>query len=176
MRVIGPFTQTEFGTLALEFGDLTLAPGTSIEILDVAGVLSGTFDGLPNGTVVGNFSGLDLLIDYQGGDGNDVVLRTVAAPLQGDFNGDGLVNLADYTLWRDNLGAASESPINNNGDGLAGVDAADYAVWKNNFGNSASANLAIASAAVPEPASLWMLLALATAASLPAARRHRRLA
>lgn len=160
------------GTLALEFGDLTLSPGTSIEILDVAGVLSGTFDGLADGTVVGNFSGLDLLIDYQGGDGNDVVLRTVAAPLPGDFNNDGRVDLADYTVWRDNLGAASESPINNNGDGLAGVDAADYAVWKTSFGNPAAAQLTNATAAVPEPGTLCLLLALAAAASLPAARRH----
>lgn len=40
--------------------------------------------------------------------------------LEGDYNGDGTVNLADYTIWRDNLG------------GLYTVD--DYTVWKDNFG------------------------------------------
>ncbi|MCO6042745.1 right-handed parallel beta-helix repeat-containing protein [Aeoliella sp. ICT_H6.2] len=53
----------------------------------------------------------------------------------GDFNNDGTVNLADYVVWRNNLGAADESSINNHGDGMNGVDTADYQLWKDNFGN-----------------------------------------
>ena len=70
----------------------------------------------------------------------------------GDFNGDGTVNLADYTLWRDNLGAADESSLMNNGDGLNGVDAGDYAFWKARFGNTGATLQAPGVAAVPEPA------------------------
>lgn len=61
-----------------------------------------------------------------------------ADSVDGDFNGDGTVNLADYTVWRDNLGAADESAIGGNGDGMNGVDAADYQLWKDNFGMSLS--------------------------------------
>lgn len=54
----------------------------------------------------------------------------------GDFNGDGVVNLADYTVWRDNLGASeSGGALHGNGNGGI-VDASDYTLWKSNFGNT----------------------------------------
>jgi hypothetical protein len=78
--------------------------------------------------------------------------------LLGDFNGDGIVDAADYTVWRDNLGAPDESSIGNNGDGAGGVDAGDYAVWRANFGNSAAALAGLDSAtSVPEPHALAMV-------------------
>jgi hypothetical protein len=61
--------------------------------------------------------------------------------LPGDYNVDGVVNAADYTVWRNNLGIdphpgplpEGEGVIGDgNGDGV--VDALDYAVWKSNFG------------------------------------------
>jgi hypothetical protein len=70
--------------------------------------------------------------------------------LPGDFNGDGIVDAADYTVWRDNLGAADESTISFNGDGIGGIDQNDYEVWKTKFGTTASGGLA--HAIVPEPA------------------------
>lgn len=79
--------------------------------------------------------------------------------LPGDFNGDGSVNLADYTVWRNNLGGP-ESALNGNGDNSGGsagvVDAADYALWKSTFGNSSGSLAGVATAAVPEPATWWM--------------------
>jgi peroxidase len=39
---------------------------------------------------------------------------------EGDFNNDGVVNLADYTTWRDNLGGS--------------MDQDAYTLWKANFG------------------------------------------
>jgi hypothetical protein len=82
------------------------------------------------------------------------------ASLNGDFNNDGIVNLADYTVWRDNLGAATEEAINNAGNGLNGVDAADYQVWKSAFGSGGSGAVGQASATIPEPTSCVTLLAL----------------
>jgi hypothetical protein len=78
---------------------------------------------------------------------------TIGGPQQGDFNGDGIVNLADYTVWRDNLGANNEGVINNAGNGDNLVDAADYGLWKSNFGvgGGSLAGLTAGSAAVPEP-------------------------
>jgi hypothetical protein len=54
--------------------------------------------------------------------------------LGGDFNLDGRVGLADYIVWKESLGAATESSLNNNGDGMNGVDIGDYNLWRRNFG------------------------------------------
>lgn len=87
--------------------------------------------------------------------------------LQGDFNGDGVVDAADYTVWRNNLGG-DESALGGNGNNNGVVDSGDYALWKAHFGQSAPAALALASTQVPEPASVvWMLgAALAGIATL----------
>ncbi|MEQ8848705.1 glycoside hydrolase TIM-barrel-like domain-containing protein [Botrimarina sp.] len=72
----------------------------------------------------------------------------VSAPaLAGDFNSDGAVDAADYTVWRDNLGSETALP----GDTTPGsVTAADYDVWRSNFGTSAADQNA-ANVAAPEP-------------------------
>ena len=56
-----------------------LLAGMSFEILNVGGTLTGEYDGLPDGALVGTFSGTDLFINYAGGDGNDVTLYSQAA-------------------------------------------------------------------------------------------------
>ena len=58
--------------------------------------------------------------------------------LAGDFNGDLVVNAADYTVWRD-----------------LGMSPAKYAEWANNYGATA------ASSAIPEPSSAMIALGLA---------------
>ena len=55
----------------------------------------------------------------------------------GDYNNDMTVNAADYTVWRNNLGAAITLP--NEGATPGMVDADDYEVWKTNFGMMAGA-------------------------------------
>ncbi len=67
----------------------------------------------------------------------------------GDFNQDGSVDAADYTKWRDNLGAASLP----NDNGLGVVGAAHYDLWKSQFGQP-SALGAVSASEVPEPATL----------------------
>jgi hypothetical protein len=47
---------------------------------------------------------------------------------EGDFNNDGFVNQADYTVWADSFGqTGSDLPADGNGDGV--VDMADYTLW-----------------------------------------------
>src|SRR5690606_5672007 len=79
--------------------------------------------------------------------------------LVGDYNEDGVVDAADYTVWRNNLGA--EMALPNRGSGITGqVGVADYDAWKANYGATSATALAAASAqtaAVPEPAT-WCLL------------------
>ncbi|MEX2168998.1 MAG: hypothetical protein WD851_06790 [Pirellulales bacterium] len=78
-------------------------------------------------------------------------------PLPGDYNGDDVVDLLDYQTWASAFGNAWMNPADGNGDG--GVNAADYAVWRDRL--DASANLtATTSHAVPEPATVWLALAL----------------
>lgn len=57
----------------------------------------------------------------------------------GDYNNDGTVDAADYTVWRDTLGQVVLPYSGADGDGSGIVDAGDYAVWKANFGNTLAA-------------------------------------
>ncbi|MEN1678621.1 MAG: Ig-like domain-containing protein [Planctomycetota bacterium] len=66
----------------------------------------------------------------------DYLLRSTPATflLPGDFNRDGIVNTADFTVWRDQLSqsSASYAGADASGDGL--VDVGDYSLWRANFG------------------------------------------
>jgi autotransporter-associated beta strand protein len=73
------------------------------------------------------------------------LLYVAAAPAQGDLNGDGYVDAADYVAWRKELGTI--------------YDADDYDIWLANFGASLETD-AFPRQAVPEPAALWLVLAL----------------
>ncbi|WP_442483670.1 PEP-CTERM sorting domain-containing protein [Aeoliella sp. SH292] len=89
---------------------------------------------------------------------DSLVTITLVEPLvlPGDYNGDGMVNLADYTVWRDNLGASAEA-LANNVDGEV-VDEAHYATWKANFGESLPEGTLGTVSSIPEPGSIVMLL------------------
>lgn len=98
------------------------------------------------------------------------------APVAGDYNADGIVNAADYTIWRDTLGqtgtglAADGTGADGSPDGV--VDVLDYAFWKSHFNdsNGGGHHALGAVATVPEPFSLFSL-ALGMFAMLPARRR-----
>ncbi len=77
---------------------------------------------------------------------------------QGDFNGDDIVDAADYTAWRDTLGLAVFPGTNADASGNGLIDQADYDIWAANYGaSSPSSSLANASA-VPEPGGSILLL------------------
>ncbi|WP_425395985.1 LamG-like jellyroll fold domain-containing protein [Aeoliella sp.] len=83
-------------------------------------------------------------------------LRLVSVPiLAGDYNNDGVVNLADYTVWRNNLGAPEGTLDNDPNSGAIGT--LQYDIWKANFGQSLSPLSAAAAATVPEPSTLLLL-------------------
>lgn len=81
---------------------------------------------------------------------------TLSTPLVGDYNDDGFVDAADYTVWRDSLGS-SGADLPADGDGNLIVDQQDYVLWKTNFGSSAATGSPFVGA-VPEPAALWTAL------------------
>ncbi len=75
-------------------------------------------------------------------------------PLLGDYNHNGVVDAADYTVWRNTLGQNVVNFTGADGNGNGVIDAADYGVWKANFGQTlapAAASAPIAIAAAPEP-------------------------
>lgn len=82
----------------------------------------------------------------------------------GDFNLDGVVDGADYTVYRDNFGAEDDSALFNLGDGVPGITAADYDVWAANYG--AEPPLPPAGTAVPESSTSLMVIGCLLAGTL----------
>ncbi len=78
--------------------------------------------------------------------------------LAGDFNRDGSVDAADYTVWRDQLGATVIPFTGADASGNGVIDAADLLLWRSTFGNVAVASAAAtanleAAVVVDEPVS-----------------------
>ncbi len=93
-------------------------------------------------------------------------------PLPGDFNNDGHVDAADYTVWRNNLNG-DEAVLWGSGDGSGIVDIGDYELWKLHYGQTPPGSLLV-STPVPEPATAVLTLVLfGTGGALSATRRRR---
>jgi hypothetical protein len=61
-------------------------------------------------------------------------------PLPGDYNFNGVVDAADYSVWRDTLFSTTDLRADGSSESTPGapdgvVDAFDYAWWKANFGS-----------------------------------------
>jgi hypothetical protein len=126
---------------------------------------------------VGDFTGTDLSGDGDGGrllvdnvlvevfkDVASVVPNSNPNPdtlvaLFGDYNGNGVVDAADYVVWRDRVGGGGTLP----NDNTPGIGQDDYNQWRTNFGRTPGLNSA-GIAPVPEPAAA--LVVCATAAGL----------
>ncbi len=83
----------------------------------------------------------------------------------GDYNRNGMVDAADYVVWRKTLGQAGTG-LAADGNGNDAIDAGDYTFWRARFGNTAGSGSAATLAApanigasVPEPATGALLLA-----------------
>jgi hypothetical protein len=84
-------------------------------------------------------------------------LRPIPAQLAGDFNLNGVVDAADYVLWRNTLGSTASLTADGNGNRV--IDIGDYAVWRGRFGSvpGRGASMQNSAGAVPEPASLILI-------------------
>jgi hypothetical protein len=84
-----------------------------------------------------------------------LVVKAVVPELRGDYNGDGIVEAADYIVWRNALNRMV--PIGTSADGNfdGHVTTADYDVWRSHFGATTAATSAPPNLSVPEPATTW---------------------
>lgn len=165
-----PSTYSEFGAVA----GLTQADGDIGAVLDQnLGATNGGeswfditsyLEGVRNG---GADFGLAILPDtgdgwaIQMGGSADVSVRprivvyselsSTPAGVPGDYNNNGTVDAADYILWRNG------GPLQNEVDTPGTINLADYDAWRARFGNVAGSG-ALAGGAVPEPASVMLLL------------------
>lgn len=86
------------------------------------------------------------------------VALDLAAPVAGDYNDNGIVDTADYIIWRNTLGQNVPSGTGADGDNNGVIQQADYNIWMANYGKPAGAGATFnADAAVPEPAAALML-------------------
>ncbi len=117
---------------------------------------------------------LDLAFGTSGrftGPGMLTVLGVGPEGTPGDFNDDGFVDAADYTVWRDNLGADDSTfPVGSTDPSSSTIDSGDYNLWRANFGMSAAGSASLSGSPVPEPST--MLLVVAGAVVALAARRR----
>ncbi len=84
-------------------------------------------------------------------------------PLEGDYNGDGVVNAADYTKWRDTW-TRTNTDLSADGNNNGVIDSGDRDVWAANYGATTSTAVA-----VPEPAAIAVMGSLL---SLALSGRH----
>ena len=190
LSIDGDFIQPPEGALQIELGGTM--PGSSYDVLAITG--AATLDGVLEVLLIDGFAptagdafeiltaaggitdvfttqllpaltaGLDWSVSY---DANSVLLEVAAAALTGDYNRNGVVDAADYTVWRDTLGSTTNLAADGNGNSV--IDAVDYGVWKRNFGDTSGAG---SSAAVPEPAAA-VLVAIGLLAAAGSTRKRR---
>jgi hypothetical protein len=100
---------------------------------------------------------------------DDFSLDLAGAGVPGDYNGNGVVDAADYVVWRD--GGPLQNEVETPGD----VTDEDYAAWRARFGNGSGigSSSELSAAAVPEPATGFLMsIALVGASGLVHIRRR----
>lgn len=144
-------------------GDLSLAGTLAVSLINGFMPATGnTFDILNWGTLVGTFNALELPTLAGTRQWNTSQLYSegkllVISGVAGDYNNDGTVNAADYTVYRNRkAGIGGTTMLNDPSQGI-GFD--DYLRWKANFGEPNGSGAGDnASVAVPEPCTAALAL------------------
>ncbi len=88
------------------------------------------------------------------------IVRTNAVQVSADYNQNGVVDAADYVLWRKTEGQSAVPPgsgADGNNDGT--INLADYTLWRANFGagGGPGSGSDLAGSTIPEPATGFLL-------------------
>lgn len=129
------------------------------------------FDGTYADTFSGNSTATPLY-DY-----NEMMYRldlakipNLFARLPGDYNRDGVVDGADYIVWRNAMAGDVDLAADGNGDGI--ITVADYDVWRAHYGSTSGSGSAVATQTVPEPVAGSLTLAALFTIGLAARSRR----
>jgi autotransporter-associated beta strand protein len=149
----------------------SLAATQKLTLISYAGTWDGsTFGGIADGGTVA-IDGKNFTIDYNdtsaGANGGLYTKFVTATPAAGDYTGDTFVNAADYVTWR--------KDANN----IGGGDPQGYIAWRENFMPSPIAGPGLGAsdlgpAAVPEPASVALVMIGLALVAAGRRRTHRR--
>jgi autotransporter-associated beta strand protein len=132
-------------TLAVSVG-FASTTGNAFTILQTTGSVSGGFLGLADGSTFAS-GGRTFRINYTTNAVTltDVTPAATATPtptatptscILGDINCDGIVDIRDYGIWRQNFGQTNcGNPADLDGNCI--VDIRDYGIWRANFGHTA---------------------------------------
>jgi autotransporter-associated beta strand protein len=150
------------GTLAVTLPNgFAPAIGNSFDILDWAS-LSGTFHTLQLPALDANLMWNSWQL-YSAG--------VLSVGLAGDYNLNGIVDAADYVVWRNSQGQIGGG-LAADGNGNGQIDSGDLDVWRAHFGQTAGSGAgASANATVPEPTTAMLMLIM----GLLAICSHRRM-
>jgi T5SS/PEP-CTERM-associated repeat protein len=195
LHIDGPYTQSASGELLIELAsdlsyDQLLVTGKAtldgtLRVATIGGfmpTMGDVFEVLrADGGILDAFATLTLPLLAPNLDWNIIysdfaVLLQVISTLSGDYNADGVVDAADYVVWRSALGQAVVVGFGADGDASGTIDDGDYTVWRANFGDTAGAAAVVAagataglpssagttgsasaSAVAPEPGTLFLI-------------------
>ena len=134
LTILGDVTLDGLLNVTLESG-FSLSAGDSFDIIDVDGAVSGTFVGLADGALVGNFGGVDLFIDYA----SNVVSLITGPGADVDLDDDGDVDGRDFLA-------------------IQQTDPALVPAWESGYGNGVGVASSLTTG-IPEPTTLGLLAA-----------------
>jgi T5SS/PEP-CTERM-associated repeat protein len=160
LQITGAYTQGANGKLRIEINDTTAGTFDRLGVsggVNLAGTLQVTlssftpaqndvFDILDFTSRLGTFATLTLppLSGALEWDTTKLYVDgSIRVVLPGDFNENGVVDGADYVVWRKGLGTT--------------YVASDYNVWRTHLGGTASGGAAAAASALPEPATALLV-------------------
>lgn len=161
----GPTVDTEYDRLAVT-GHSQLAGKLKVSLIDgFEPEAAQSFTFMTANTIAGFFDTVELptldngLVWHVAQGVSDYSLTVVRA----DYNENGVVDAADYTLWRNTLGSVVPQYSAADGDGSGTINMNDFLVWRNHFGlksaSSAGAGAGgVTGAGVPEPSSAVLVV------------------
>jgi hypothetical protein len=112
-------------------------------------------------------AGATLAAEQSSSGGSFIAVENLDTPshLDGDYNHDGIVDAADYVLWRDTLGKSGEA-LSADGNRDKTISEADRTLWQSQFGKESEPEEESGAQAIPEPAAAALALMLLIVAGM----------
>jgi hypothetical protein len=141
----------DMSDLSLPLVDRKIAEASALPSAQVAN--GNNVGSVKFGAINGNVATIYAMSTNNGIQSFTLTLDPVVTPVDdADFNGNGIVDGADFLIWQRGFGLSAQTDKSTgDADGDGNVNDADLAVWKNQFGTTTAAATV---GAVPEPGTL----------------------